>query len=273
MEVYSEMISLARATDRRAHMRAELDRVGVAAEFHPAYDYTEHDTAETLSRCRPEGPWGVFAIPNMAATISHANAWRRFLDSGASHGLFMEDDIHISPELRDWLADLSWWPEAADIVKFERWGDPRKLVLLEEPGQTHLGRQLKRILTRHMGAAGYMITRDIAARLVAAEPYDMVVDHVLFNLTASRVLKGTRLYQVAPAMIEQGNLPEGATFYMAERKRPSGWPLLRQRLRRAYYELAYPLSTWGSALTGRARFARVAFAAHATRTQPVTDRP
>jgi glycosyl transferase family 25 len=261
MSVYIEMINLGRAADRRAHMRPELARAGFAAAFHPAFDFTEHPEAEILTRCAREGPWGTFHISNMAATISHAQAWERFLASDATHCLILEDDIFISPDLGAWLADLDWWPPHADIVKLERWRSRNEAVkvLMEPPLATHKGRNIQRLLSRHMGAAGYMLSRAAATRLLAAQPFDMVIDHILFNLNASSATRGMQIFQIAPAMIVQGNEPVDSPFYMGARKRPTGVALLRQKLKRAWYEIAYPLSTMAKFATGRAKLTRVTF--------------
>ena len=261
MSVYIEMINLGRAADRRAHMRPEMARAGFEAIFHPAFDFTEHAETDILSRCKREGPWGTFHTPNMAATISHALAWERFLASDANHCLIMEDDIFIAPELGAWLKDLSWWPADADIVKLERWRSKngKVRVLMEPPTATHRGRALRKLLSRHMGAAGYMLSRKAAEKLLAAQPFDMVIDHILFNTNASKPARGMNIYQVSPAMIIQGNEPDDSPFYMGERKRPKGMALIRQKLKRAYYELAYPVATVFKLVSGRAKLGKVTF--------------
>jgi len=269
MKLYAEMINLGRAKDRRDHMTAELQSAGISADFFPAFDYTEHSDEETLSYCRPDGPWGVFPKPNMAATISHAQAWERFLASDATHCLIMEDDIFISPELREWLNDFSWWPEDADIVKLERWRSENQFVLLENLGHAdHLGRQIRSVLSRHMGAAGYLLSRSAAKKLLASRPFGMVVDHILFNVNASAVSKKFRIYQIQPALVVQGNEPPNATFYMGERQRPKGKALLKQKLKRGYYELAYSPRTILKALSGKARTARISYASTVLKPQP-----
>lgn len=259
MLVYSEMINLARANDRRAHMSEELSRANVICNFFPAFDFKQGSPEVLTNRCFEEGPWGVFHLPNRAVTVSHALAWERFLQTESEFCLIMEDDIFISPELGSWVTDVSWWPESADIVKFERWRSSGTRVLLDKNKQTYKGRQISRMYSRHMGAAAYMISRRAAQKLLATEPFDMVVDHILFNLNASKAAKGMNIYQVSPAMAEQGNEPTGGPVYMGERLRPTGITLVRQKLKRAYYELAYPFSTLLKVLTRSAELAQITF--------------
>ncbi|MEM6888655.1 MAG: glycosyltransferase family 25 protein [Pseudomonadota bacterium] len=263
--LHIEMINLARAPERRARMQGELAAAGVTAAFHPAFDKEAHPREEMLKHCRPDGPWGAFHDSNMAITISHAQVWERFLAAKASHCLVMEDDVFIAPELGAWLQDMSWWPADADMVKLERWRARSAKVLLGHAGDTYRGRRVVRLLSRHVGAAGYILTRAAARRFLDQRPFNITIDNLLFNFNASPAARAMRVYQVQPALIEQGNEPEGIPVQTAKRYRPKGMALVRQKLKRAYYELAYPLPTLASAATGRASLHRITFDA-----QPMT---
>jgi len=268
MQVYVEMINLEKDIERRRHMQAELDRAGIPARIFPGYDFNVEGTAELEKHCRPEGPWGVFHTQDMACTLSHARVWERFLQSDLPYALVLEDDVFISDELRHWLSDMSWWPKDADLVKIERWRSESLLVLLGQPVLSHLGRTVAPLLSRHVGAAGYILTRRAAEMLLAERPFDITVDNLLFNINASDVAGKMRLYQVQPAMIEQGNEPAQNGARPFTRHRPKGKTLLRQKLKRGYFELAYPVSTIWKALTGKARRARISFEPKVLATAP-----
>jgi len=267
--LYVEVINLTRDHARRDRMRAELAQAGLEAAFHPAFDMHAHRREEMLAYCREEGPWGVLQDGNMAITISHAQVWERFLASDAALCLVLEDDVFLAKELGQWAQDLSWWPEDADIVKIERWRGRSLKVLLSANAQRYKGRRIARLLSRHVGAAGYILTRAAAERLLASKPFDITIDNLLFNFNASRVLKGLRVYQVTPALVEQGNEPAELHHKTTPKKRPEGWQLVRQKLRRGYYELAYPLPTLLRFVTGRARLERIAFSADAVTETPL----
>lgn len=260
MTLYTEMINLGRAADRRAHMQPSLTRAGLQPILHPAFDHAAQDPQELHRLCRPEGPWGTFHTGNMACTISHMQVWQRFLETDATHCLVLEDDVFIHPDLGSWAADLSWWPDDADMVKIERWRANSLKVLLA-PKAHHQGRAIKRLLSRHTGAAGYMLTRDAAAAFCAAAPYDLTIDQLLFNFNASATARRMTAYQVQPALVEQGNEPPDAPLYIGARKRPKGMALLRQKLKRLYYELAYPPGTLLKFITRRARLEKITFVA------------
>ncbi|WP_425091387.1 glycosyltransferase family 25 protein [Tropicimonas sp. S265A] len=253
------MINLETDQDRRAHMAVELAQAGVEARVYPGFDYRKEGTEALHAQCRPFGPWGVFHTQDMACTISHAMAWERFLETDLPYALILEDDVFISPELGQWLSDMSWWPEDADLVKIERWRSESLFVMLGVPGATHLNRHLARLLSRHVGAAGYILTRKAAETLLAQRPFDITVDNLLFNINASRVARRMKMYQVEPALVQQGNEPPQNGARPFTRHRPTGLTLWRQKLLRGYYELAVPISTMRKALTGKARKARIRF--------------
>ncbi|MEX0309944.1 MAG: glycosyltransferase family 25 protein [Tateyamaria sp.] len=257
--LYAEMINLARADARRALMIPTLAAAGVSVEVFPAFDLRAGDTAALDEGTRPFGNWGVFKGQDRAVTISHARVWERFLDTNADLCLVLEDDVFLSPELGTWLSDLSWWPDGADLIKIERW-QSKSLKLLMRPHATHLGRQINQLLSRHTGAAGYILTRRAAKKFLAQRPFSMTVDQLLFNLNASPAARRMAVYQVTPALVVQGNEPASDGTSYVGRERPSGWPLVRQKLQRGYFELAYPLSTIFALLTGKAGLDTVPYA-------------
>lgn len=264
-DVYCEVINLTRASARRTQMENELAKANVAAAFHPAYDYKEHSYDDMLEHCTANGPWGVFDPGNMACTISHKNVWERFLQTDASFCFVMEDDVFISPELGKWLNDTTWWPENAHLVKFERWHGRSTKVLLEPSVKTHLDRNIRRLKSRHIGAGGYMMTREGAENLLSNRPFRQPIDNYIFNFNASKAARSIQIYQVAPAMIVQGNTPPDTPPSIPLRARPAGIALWTQKLKRGYYEVAYPLRTIFDYMRGHLTLETVSFEPNAIR--------
>ena len=258
--LHSEMVNLARATDRRDHMQAELARTGVSTLMHPAVDCREVSETEIYARVALEGPWGYMHPPAAACTLSHLLLWERFLETDKSHCLVLEDDIHMADDLGQWVNDLGWWPNDADIVKLERWRGRSLKILLDQTASTHLGRRIARMYNRHVGSAGYILTRHAAEVLLERMPLPMTVDNLLFNQNASHAAKRLKIYQIQPALISQGNEPDGWVQPPTAKYRPEGLMLLRQKLKRAYFEVAYPLSTWVKLITGKAKLEPITYA-------------
>lgn len=260
MKLYSEMLNIQRAKDRKKLMIEELKSRNITAQFFEGTDFKNTEKKELLEYCMESGPWGNIQAPEMAIVTSHVKAWERFLRSDADICFIMEDDIFISEELEQWLSDLSWLPKDADIIKLECWVeklDGRGAVLFEVPGTRHLNRKVKKLLTRHMGAAGYLITRKAIEKLINFKPFNMVADHILFNINASKIAREMNIYQIIPALIIQGNEPANSDSYSGNRNNKSqirdfNW--LRQELRRGRYEISVPVKTILKYIFGKARF-------------------
>jgi len=262
--LHIEVINLERAVERRAQMQSAFSQVGIPAQFHPAFDAKQSPHDIMLEHCTETGPWGRFDPPNMAVTISHAQVWERFLASSATYCVVFEDDVFLSPDLLDWLSDMSWWPNDADLVKIESWRGKSTKVLMAKTSETHLGRHLRQMHSRHVGAAGYILTRPAAKLLLADRPFRQPIDNHLFNANASPTARRLNIYQVTPAMVIQGNEPYGAEHSITGRAKPKGWALLSQKLRRGYYEIAYPLPTFFKFLMGKLTLEPVKYEARAS---------
>ena len=265
MKLYTEMLNIERAIDRKALMLKELENKNIKAHIFKGIDFKEVKKEEILAEFLPYGPWGQLDIQSMACTLSHAKAWERFLRSDAEICFIMEDDVHVSEDLEQWLINLSWWPDGADIVKLECWVEKinkKGSILFENPGKCYLNRKVKRLLTRHMGGAGYLLTRKAAKKLLKSKPFDMAVDHILFNINASKIAKKMNIYQIIPALIIQGNEPKKQVNYTGNRqnkRNASGFSLLRQEYRRGLYEISVPFKTLLKFLNGKAAFEKITY--------------
>lgn len=254
------LIGLERATGRARLMAQELQKAGLSATRINAVDCDAATREEFLRECRSEGPWGYFHTKDMACTLSHAKAWEAVVASGAEQALVLEDDVFLSPELADWLNDASWWPEDADIVRFERWRSTKLYLALERKSSSHLGRELRLMHSRHPGGAAYALTRQAAEHFLAQKPYDITLDGLLFNPSASPAARQVNVYQVVPAMVEQGNEAPGEIQMGAPRARPTGWPLVRQKIRRGIAEISSGLRTMANLVLGRATLQKITYA-------------
>lgn len=240
-------------------MQRELDRAGIAATRIDAVDSTVVSREEMLKQCRPEGRWGYFQTKDMACTLSHARAWEALLASDAEVALVLEDDVFLSPDTGVWLEDLSWWPADAGIVKLERWRANRLKVALCNDGVSHLGRDVRGMLSRHAGGAAYVISRQAAQHLLDSRPFAITLDNLLFNFGASQTARGIKVYQVQPALAEQGNDAPGEQAIGPRRSRPTGWSLIRQKLRRGLYEIRGGLRILPDVVLGRATLEKIRF--------------
>lgn len=250
------VINLARRPDRLAAVGQELARAGVAFERVDAVDAQTCDASE-LAMSRDRGPIGALGNGAKACTASHFRAWRQLLQSPHDFAVVLEDDVAIDPAMGSVLADLSWIK--ADLVKIEKFGARRPSTLLLGPVLARLagGRELRSMLSRHTGSAGYIISRNGAkAALAQAGRVTVPVDHFLFNATVSAFSR-----QIGPAMLV-------APLVWQKPAQDSDISPVRDamdttaRLRRSLVRAAYEARLWPMQLlalaTGRARLVKVA---------------
>ncbi|WP_299968267.1 glycosyltransferase family 25 protein [uncultured Roseobacter sp.] len=258
MKIRAFVINLERATVRRAAIGQELAAAGIEPEFVPAVDLREVGEDFLRQRFNDFGPWGVVPPHNMAICSSHLRVFERFLQTDADLALVFEDDVYIAPELGLWLEDLSWWPADADIVRFERWKSRTMKHVIAKHATRFAGRRISRIFTRHPGAAGYVISRAHAQRLVAVERISLTTDGFLFNPYVSAPARAARIYQVNPALVTQGNDP--ADEKTRRKGKPKGARRWRQKLLRSWAEISNAPRHLLRILSGKAELVRLSYA-------------
>jgi len=202
------VINLKAASERRENMKRECTKCGISAYFFPAVNAREDSSKELMSGIPNFGPWGAVQPHDKACTLSHIELLKSFLDRDEEYCLVLEDDIYLSADLKAWIDDLSWWPEAAEVVKIERWRDDRLKVVVEKTAQSFRNRSITKLYSRHSGTAGYFVSRKGAKKIIEAKQKCFPADHLLFNVNASPLAKSLNIYQVNPALSVQGNDPK-----------------------------------------------------------------
>jgi glycosyl transferase family 25 len=254
------LINLARRPDRLHAMTAQLSNLGLLVEVVTAVDATKITNEQASRRFAPNGPLGPIPKGDKCCTLSHMRAWQMFLASGDSRALILEDDVALDPDAIQLLHDLSWIAPSVGLVKIEHYGPESQRVLVDELVDVGHGRQLGRLLSRHTGAAAYIISRETAQTLLAwPKRWTLPVDHMLFNPNNSPLAATLCPYQLTPAMARQTEAIGGSTdidHWRAE-MRDGGWSHLRRELVRAYYELRLLPSQAASLLWRESEFVRV----------------
>ncbi len=230
------VLNLARSPERRAFMEAGLARAGVSPEFVAAVD------GRACAR-----PAGALSKAEVALILSHRKAWRRLLRSTAEFAVVLEDDAHVGADFPA-LLSADWRGLGFDAVKLETMYDR---VWTARSGVQIAGRSLRRLGAEHLGAAGYLIGRAGARKLLTlTRRLDEPVDQILFGRAA--IFEGRVVaYQLVPAAVVQDQLVPDARLRLkipttlqepdrarlaeaARRARPRGWRrLARERGRLA----------------------------------------
>jgi glycosyl transferase family 25 len=207
------LINLARRPDRRAAMSAQALALGLELSPVAAVDARIADPAELDRWFAPKGPLGEIPRGDKACFLSHRLAWEALLASGDAHGVVLEDDVRLSPAAAALLASDAWVPARVGLVKLEHYGPRGQRVLLTDFRKIGGDFQLARMLSRHTGAAAYLISRAAAKLLVAQTRLDLPVDHLMFNPNNSGLFAPLAPLQLLPAVARQqqfvGNQEKG----------------------------------------------------------------
>jgi len=219
---------------------------------------SETEIARTV---RASGPLGRLGLGDRACTVSHTWAWSAFLDGGAAHALFLEDDVFLAGDIARCLADDIWIPKGTGAVKLEKYGCGASRILLADAiGATPSGRALRPMRSRHVGSGAYILSRAAAALAQAHRGrFRAPIDHFLFNDTVSPIRKALNPVLVVPPMATQRAYGWDSDIAPLGFK-PSGWRKGLRTMRRGVTEAnQFPRQLW-QAMTGRARLVDVAYA-------------
>jgi glycosyl transferase family 25 len=207
------LINLDRSPERLKHFTDQADRAGLVFERISAVDGRSFSPGERAEFVSPHFEFQPLNPGEIGIFLSQRSAWKRLLDSGEPMAAVFEDDVVLAKRagvLLERVATSAW---NADIIKLET--TRRPVVLGQNCCQLDEHYLLSPLRTWHGGAAGYVITRAAAQRLLQATwPLADPVDQVLFN-PMSRISSSLTLLQLTPGLciqkniLERGHTPDG----------------------------------------------------------------
>jgi glycosyl transferase family 25 len=242
MHIY--LINLGRRPDRLAAMTAQAQGIGLRLDRVEAVDAQIADLVAMDRWFAPKelkggGPLGEIPRGDKACLLSHRAAWQMFLGTGDAHAVFLEDDVRLSASAGALLVSDNWIPAGVDVVKLEHYGPPGQRVLLSDLRAVGEDFQLGRMLSRHTGAAAYILSRKAADMLLAEACFDLPVDHLIFNPNNSRLFARLAPWQLMPAIARQQEFVGEKSDIEATRLglRKFGWTYVKRELVRVAYDL------------------------------------
>ena len=180
------VISLDRAVERRAHISAQMERLGLAYEIVRALDGRQPipDIERLYDRRQRLRVYGSdLSPPEIACCLSHLEVCRRIAESKAAIGLVLEDDVLLSHTLASVLADLAQLTEHHfDVVRLAGLRERRSRIVR----QLSAGHNLVRLAMGSCGTQAYVITAAGARKLIAyctpiTRQIDIALDETCFN--------------------------------------------------------------------------------------------
>lgn len=189
MSVFSSfVINLARDSVRRNHMREQLEKRGLSAEFIPAVDGRVL-SAEDRSLYSREKALRIYGVEMMdteiACALSHYRLYEKIVRDGIDVALIMEDDIELSPQFSPIVRTLAEDPNPEWLVV--RLESMRPRVRAAE-GRKFEGQKIKtfsdgelyQLQTHVLGLGAYMIRKEGAKRMLDyARPIFMASDQMM----------------------------------------------------------------------------------------------
>ena len=157
------VISLARATERRAHVAAEFERAGLEYTLFEGIDGRKEETA-LLARTDTDA-WqrnmgGPVVLGHLGCYASHVALWERIGAGPDGVVLVCEDDVTLRPDFREALEAALSCAMDWDICRLARVRAKGPITL------RHIGRfRLNAYWGPFTGNACYLIRRETAARL------------------------------------------------------------------------------------------------------------
>lgn len=196
-------INLARRTDRRARMEAQLQALKLSSERIDAI--LIGDVPQPMrDRYLPGGRHARLSAPEFCCGISHIAACQRLLDSTDRYTLILEDDIVLSPRLPAFLTAFALDPMDIDLLRLETFASPAQISVRPRERLGVYG--LHSMHGWAWGAAAYIVSRRFAETVVRdGRALQEVIDRVLYRPYGAGHAKRR---QLVPALaIQQDRMP------------------------------------------------------------------
>jgi glycosyl transferase family 25 len=233
------LINLGRRPDRLAAMTRQTVPLGLSLERIEAVDAQSEEPGKVNHWFTETGPLGEIPQGDKACLVSHRLAWEMFLAGGESHAVFLEDDVRLSASAGALLTSNGWIPAGVAVVKLEHYGPPGQRVLLDRMRAVGEDFRMGRMLSRHTGAAAYILSRRAAELLLRQTRFDLPVDHLLFNPNNSKLFDQLAPWQLLPAIARQEEFVGEKSDIEGTRLglRAFGWTYVKREAVRFGYDL------------------------------------
>ena len=193
------VISLKSAKKRRDHIETEFKKFNI--------DYSFFDAITPLQNEKICLDLGIdikkFTITKteISCFLSHIYIWKKALQDNTDYISVFEDDIYLGEQAFLFLGNTNWIPSNIDIVKIESF-DKSIEVLKTEKIKTLDNRFLYKLISKHIGGAGYIISKKAIIYLLSElknkdeiEPIDLFIFEDMIN--------NLNIYQMLPALCIQ----------------------------------------------------------------------
>lgn len=229
--IKSYLINLDQDADRLQFFKANFDRLGLAFERIAAVDgrqFSEADYQAFLrERPRQNKSW---QRGQMGCFLSHYAAWQKIASGPDRFCAVFEDDVHVSDDLKDILADDHWITDEVDIIRLET--STNRVRLSRKPMLATANRPAFRVHSTTWCTGGYIISKRTAQALIELPAkYHQPSDAMLFSHDESAIAAQLVTLQFEPALCTQDKFNDTVQFHSNIESAPSPLRQLKARAR------------------------------------------
>lgn len=195
------IINVATNTERQAHIRAEFGKYAIPFTFFSAITPTKNMAYKKQ--------FGINKIATtctdveMACFLSHVSLWQKCVDENLDYIGIFEDDICLGNNADQFLISDDWLTAHVDMLKLEKSGARVKLGKTSIPILAS-NRVINELLSRNVGAAGYLLSKHGASYLldfIQQQTNLDAIDIVLFD--NAKYPKNLPIYLLRPSLVVQ----------------------------------------------------------------------
>ena len=202
------IINLKKRPDRMLSLGKQLDGMGVSWKRVEAVD-GKTCSENILNISSKNGYIGKLSNSTRGCTASHYKVWNIIKSDINDFGIVLEDDVVLSQDFKELVFNASWIPKQSFLIKLEKFGLSRPSKILVGKSLSSIcngSRSVHRMFSRHGGAAAYLLSREGASIVInSMKPYNVPVDHLLFNETVSKICSKLKPLVLIPAVAYQSD--------------------------------------------------------------------
>lgn len=198
MLLNSYVISLSDKHQRRNHITKIFSDLNLTFYFYDAID--THKIDEFINKNSIKLSSSHLSEGEIACYLSHFDLWQQVVDKNLEYIAIFEDDIYLAKDASALLTELNWLPKNFDAIKLETMNER---VFIHKTIELVNNRYLAKMQSRHMGGAGYIVSRKGASKLISKTFTDGItapVDHLIFDWL---IHNEKQVFQLTPAICIQ----------------------------------------------------------------------
>lgn len=201
------VISLENAKSRQDHIKQEFSKEKIPFSFFKAV--TPKDINNVSERLGIDVSNADLTDGEKACFLSQASLWQKVIDENLDYICIFEDDIYLGKNINQFLLDISCYPKDFDIIKLESFDNP---ILVDSTFKKQiLSRNIYKLASGNLGAAGYILSRNCAIKLMCYLQNSNEIEAVDYFLFETLIYnKNFNIYHIEPSICKQDFLINGS---------------------------------------------------------------